>query len=410
MFFKEFALSHRLLQVYQKIKGISLRTKLIFFGSRRAKAFRQGRDYFTTQPIAGYIGWLGYENFGDEALYIAFKNLFPQFQILTYNNYPKQLNYNKIRQNIYPIELLFYRHFIKKNNFYNFVFLGGGTLINHEEFLEYLQIVLQNQDQIIVFGSGVSEPSFRAEHHPEVNYSQLMKDWISVLEKAVYVSVRGPKSARILEANGFQKAKVIGDPALSLCTPKPPNSSRTGLVAINLCSQRLMWGKQERVTEIIAQLAKYFLEKGWDVEFIPMQPVDLHLGLKIIQDFNLPKMSIWRNFQDIGKTINRIQTYDIMVGQRLHSVVIACGCGVPSIMLEYQPKCGDFMESIGMQQFSLRTDALELDKVISLIHDIDENYGEYCNQLLSICNSYRILQRQAAQEIINILHSGQFGD
>jgi polysaccharide pyruvyl transferase WcaK-like protein len=260
-----------------------------------------------------------------------------------------------------------------------------------------------NLRQKAVIGAGVSDPSFRVKHNPDVDYSQLMADCISVLQDAAYVGVRGPKSAKILEENGFPTAKVIGDPALSLCLPKSPNSPRTGIIAINLCNHGLIWGNQEQVNETIARLVQHLFEKGWDVEFIPMQLKDLQLGLKIIQDFNLHKVSIWREYRNIGKTINRIQNYDILVGQRLHSVVFACGCGVPSVMLEYQPKSRDFMESIGMQQFYIRTDVIDLDKVLSLIYDIEMNYVDYCNQLTSTCNHYRLLQRQAEQEVVNLV-------
>jgi hypothetical protein len=388
-------------EAYNLIKKRVLTISNIRFGSRDARAFRHWQDYFTRQPIAGYIGWLGYENLGDEAFYIVFKELFSQFQILLYNNYNNPL-YESL-QDFEPIEIIFYRKLIKQKSFYDFVFLGGGTLINRPIFLDRCQHALQNGKQLVVFGTGVSDPSFWAKHHLDSNYSNQMNHWISVLQDAAYVSVRGPKSAKILEANGFSKAKVIGDPALSICRPKPQNYPRKGVIAINLGSHGFIWGKQEQINQIIAKLAHHLLENGWEVEFIPMHPIDLDVGLKIIDNFNLPKVSVWRDFRDIDKTINQIQSYDILVGQRLHSAVIACGCGVPSIMLEYQPKCGEFMESIGMQQFSIRTDILDLDKVLELIHDIDVNYVDYCKQLLSIGNHYRLLQRQAAEEINNLI-------
>ena len=136
---------------------------------------------------------------------------------------------------------------------------------------------------------------------------------------------------------------------------------------------------------------------------VSLSAPELLLIDNIIHDFNLHKVSIWREYRNIGKTINRIQNYDILVGQRLHSVVFACGCGVPSVMLEYQPKSRDFMESIGMQQFSIRTDVIDVDKVLSLIYDIEMNYVDYCKQLTSTCNHYRLIQRQAAQEVVNLV-------
>jgi hypothetical protein len=56
-----------------------------------------------------------------------------------------------------------------------------------------------------------------------------------------------------------------------------------------------------------------------------------------------------------------------------------------------------------MQQFSIRTDVIDLDKVLSLIYDIEMNYVDYCKQLISTGNHYRLLQRQAAQEVVNLV-------
>jgi polysaccharide pyruvyl transferase WcaK-like protein len=380
--------------ISKSLKNLS-KSKLgeIYFGNRNAKAFEHLLDYFRIQPIAGYIGWLGYKNFGDEVIYEAFNKLFPQLKILLYTDYKR----------VDSIELILYRKFIKRQNFYNFVFLGGGTLINRQLYLDWFQHALERGHQGIVFGTGVCDPSFWSEQRPDINYTQMMADWVAVLQKVTYVSVRGPKSARILESHGISQPKVIGDPALSACTPRSPNSPKNRRLAINLGSHGFIWGSQEKINEVIAKLAKYFLRNGWQVEFIPMHPIDFQIGLDMIQRFDLHEVSIWKDFQNIDETINRIKTYDILVGQRLHSVVIACGCGVPAIALEYQPKCSDFMESIEMQKFSVKTDDLELDKLLSLMNDIDKNYTEHCEQLISKCKYYQVLQREAAQEITTLI-------
>ena len=305
--------------------------KEIIFGDRNAKSFKQLQNYFTLQPVAGYIGWLGHQNFGDEILYIAFKKLFPELQVLMYTDCQNLAPHRSID----PIELILYRNIIKRKKFYDFVFLGGGTLINRQLYLDWFNHALETGHQGIVFGTGVCEPSFWAEQCPDINYTQMMADWVAVLKKASYISVRGSRSAMILESHGISQPKVIGDPALSVCTPRTPNTPRNRRLAINLGSHGSIWGNQEKINEVIAQLVSYFLKKGWQVEFLPMHPIDFKIGLELMREFNLSEVSIWQNFQTIEKTINHIHNYDIVVGQRLHSVVIACGSGVPAIALSF---------------------------------------------------------------------------
>jgi polysaccharide pyruvyl transferase WcaK-like protein len=361
----------------------------IFVGSRNAKSFRRWQDYFTAQPIAGYIGWLGYANLGDEAMYLSFEKLFPEFQIILSND-------------VHPIELILYRYLVKRRSFYEFIFLGGGTLINARRYLDALQSARLRDNKLIVFGTGVRDPSFWAEHYPQVDYSQEMADWVSVLQKAAFLSVRGPQSASILEAYGLPKPRIIGDPALSICVPRSPDSSGSHTIALNLGCSGPMWGKQEVLNEVIGRLSQQLLESGWQVEFLPMHPTDLRLGQSIIRTFNLQKASVWQEFRDIGKTLDRIRTYDLVVGQRLHSAVLACGCGVPAISLEYRPKCGDFMESIAMQKFAIRTDVVDVDKILALMDEINTNYTKHCQRLIAACDHLRQLQRQATEEVISL--------
>ena len=358
------------------------------FGSRNARALGHWRDYLEPQPIAGYIGWLGHANLGDEAMYLSFKKLFPGYSVLTYDD-------------THAIELMLYRLLVKRRGFYDFVFLGGGTLINTSKYLRTIRRAESSGHRVVVFGTGVRDPSFWAKHRPHTDYDREMAEWVAALGNADYVSVRGPQSARILESYGLPKPRVIGDPALSICSPGPPRrrpgSSRT--VAINVGRHGPMYGSQETVNEVVARVARHLLDEGWQVEFLPMHPIDLRIGLDLVRRFDLRGVSVWREFRNIPKTLDRIRTYDLLVGQRLHAVVLACGCGVPSISLEYRPKCGDFMESIGMQRFSVRTDALEVDGVLALIRDIERDYAGHSARLISACDRYRLLQAQAAREI-----------
>jgi polysaccharide pyruvyl transferase WcaK-like protein len=137
-----------------------------------------------------------------------------------------------------------------------------------------------------------------------------------------------------------------------------------------------------------------------------MHGSDLQLGRELIRTFNLPQLSLWSEFQNIDKTLDRIGSYDLVIGQRLHSAVLACGLGVPAISLAYRPKCDDFMESIGRQNFALRTDQAGVDTILALMDDITANYAEHCQQTAAACDRLRQLQRQAVTQVLGLISVG----
>ena len=64
---------------------------------------------------------------------------------------------------------------------------------------------------------------------------------------------------------------------------------------------------------------------------------------------------------------------ELIVGQRLHALVLAAAAGVPGIMLEYQPKCRDFMESIECSERSFRTDHLSAGQLIEALDELSSS-------------------------------------
>jgi len=49
---------------------------------------------------------------------------------------------------------------------------------------------------------------------------------------------------------------------------------------------------------------------------------------------------------------------DVFVGEKLHSVILAMCAHTPGVMLEYRPKCRDFMMSMGLGELNIKTDEI----------------------------------------------------
>jgi hypothetical protein len=115
---------------------------------------------------AYYIGVPGIRNLGDEAVWLAAKELFNPLTI-TYD-------YGEVRRPKWLRGLLSRRR-------YGCGLLGGGTLIGHHSPVERFSRLIDVSGHGIVFGTGVAPPE-------EPNSLWLM-EWKQALEQCEYVGV-----------------------------------------------------------------------------------------------------------------------------------------------------------------------------------------------------------------------------
>ncbi len=76
---------------------------------------------------------------------------------------------------------------------------------------------------------------------------------------------------------------------------------------------------------------------------------------------------------------------------------------IPSIMLEYRPKCLDYMESINMENYSIRTDRVTAPLLIERLHELIKNYDSIVRTLDERILFYKDLQKEKANYILQKL-------
>jgi len=302
----------------------------------------------------GYIGWLGHGNLGDEAMYKATQMAFNRNDILLYKYH------NKMQ----------YLENIMKKRIYKFVMLGGGTLINTRGSGGQLRLAQNLNYPTAVFGSGVRNPEFWDRIPGESN---LLGEWITILKQCESVGIRGPISQSILEQNGFHKAEVIGDPVLFLARPNIEEKAMNKKLGLNIgTSYGRIWGKEEEVLDFIVKFAHIMIDKAWEITFVPVWDQDLPYIEEAVRRIN-KHINIFLKYKSLEDTLRFIESCDIFIGEKLHSVALACCTYTPSIMLEYRPKCRDFMASLDLQKYNIRTDCLDNEHIITLCSELYEN-------------------------------------
>lgn len=334
----------------------------------------------------GYIGWLGHENLGDEVIYGAFKLLFNKHKVLPFEYSNKLESFEKIRG----------------RGVFNAVCLGGGTLIHPYggETIKAFRIALVKYKMSFIFGTGVEDPSFRDRSY---NKSNSFKEWVECLNKAYYIGVRGPLSKKILNENGFNNVEVVGDLAISNSSERIKAKKKAKILGLNFgVTDNKIWGDGESVLNFIVKFAKIMINKGWQLKIISANKRDESHVKEAIKRIG-KQISVYSEYSSMEGAMGFFEDCDIFVGERLHSVILAMCAYTPSIMLEYNPKCLDFMASMELEEFSMRTDSLSLDKVIYCIDKIQDNIEFYQGKIFDKMCYYKRLQTHKANQISEII-------
>ncbi len=155
------------------------------------------------------MGWVGKDNLGDEAMLDATRDLLPWGEI-------------DVRGEAKDLLLL-----------------GGGTLINRNQYLKWLTERDSPRIERAVYGTGVASPGFWG-------LTEDPSEWLRWLGTCAYVGVRGPRSAETLQGWGYKgEFEVCGDPALALEPITLKDISGSVLVAPAWTNGEL-WGESDQ--------------------------------------------------------------------------------------------------------------------------------------------------------------------
>jgi len=94
----------------------------------------------------------------------------------------------------------------------------------------------------------------------------------------------------------------------------------------------------------------------------------------------------------------------VFIGLKLHSVILATCAFVPSIMLEYQPKCLDYMLSINQRENCYRTDKLYAHKITESLMELSNKRDYYSVKLRKSINELKGKQNMYAEEIKQLIN------
>ena len=301
-----------------------------------------------------YVGWVGHNNMGDEGIYEVNKNIFEPYQLVPY----------------------------KKEHCSKISLLGGGTL-----FPGLISDVMPNRYNY-VYSVGVRDPSFWGDFHP-----------VMIVYKKRFnfrcIGARDSASKKLLAAWGIDSI-VVGDPCL-LLEPLQYGNRKDTKIAINVGSDGFVWGwNEEKVFIEIAKVCRLLRRKGYRPVLIPFCKKDLS-NIKMIS--RVTKTEIFSGWTDIQAVLNFVASCHMLIGERLHSLVFSAATYTPFISIEYRPKCRAFAETVGFEDYNIKTDTLVAERVMGMVKNLSDNWAEMEKHLMENVKIYRKKLRTFANYI-----------
>tara|TARA_R100000306_G_C4380697_1_gene144156 strand:+ start:3632 stop:4753 length:1122 start_codon:yes stop_codon:yes gene_type:complete len=349
--------------------------------------------FFSRKKRAIYIGCTGQGNLGDEAILKAISLM------LNKDFFLYKISYTK------PSSGKYLRKLFVKNP--DYIILGGGTIIRKKANESYLKIVNTSikswpNAKLVTLGPGVSEPSF-AEY---IGFPLDVEGWKTLLNKNSFISVRGVCSKRLLDRWQLnKKVNILHDPAIWFTREKFNLKTKQKRIGLNFADigNRIYGKNQDLIKSFALNLVSKLQNYGWTIFLYPTTKSDMDFMLNNIGLKNIQGLRKYNNYKNINHSLEFLQSLDVFVGQRLHSVIFSATVSTPFFALEYEPKTKDFIETIDMLGYSEQVDRLVVETIVSKIEKMYSNIDAEQSKLNSKMLMAKCEQKICLNKFLNTL-------
>ena len=330
-----------------------------------------------------YLGFAGRDNLGDDAIRAALKERMTGIELVDV-----PVGYRALVTDGY-------RHWRRARHAP--LVLGGGTVLGRTLWRRHVAVTqrLFHPAAWEMIGAGVEDPDFVGDR----SYTswQEIATWTRILPRFRRVTVRGPRSAEILGAQGIE-ASVVGDPALLLQRPALPEAGRQLDLLVNAtCGEDQWGGTGTDWTSAVAEALIPLINAGLSVEFVSMEPTDDAWNTRLAREMGV--RPVVHHPARVEEFFNLAGGARVVLGTRLHCNILAAACGTPNVALEYRPKCRDFMASVDMEDFCHRVDRIDPSLLRADIEHLLSGWHAVSGKLISAVGE---LSRRLRRELSDV--------
>ncbi|MBE9068664.1 polysaccharide pyruvyl transferase family protein [Leptolyngbya cf. ectocarpi LEGE 11479] len=387
-------------------------------------------------------GFYGHHNLGDEAMLAGMLCLLKRClgehyldQITVYSNdpedtvmrhsvaalpnqFPRRRRERWVKWATHTLALWQHQYFI----------LGGGDLLRDSPerdvaltWLQPLQRAMALGCRTIVLGISVGE----------VWKPHTRTAIVNTLNRVDLIVVRDQQSQLQLQQMGVTgTVYIMGDLALQLIPKRSTISLAAPAVAaphvgISIRSLTGRLAELDHAAENsfyreMARIIDYLIEiKGATVSLLPFQaytpsyiaqhrPADNDeeaIAAVLEHSSYSQQIVVHKAFASVKQAIDTLQAFDLMIGTRLHSLILAAGLGIPLLAAAYDRKVSGFMTEIDQQDNSVWVQQFTLEQVKSRLDSLLDHRLESQQQLVSAVDRYCQQSIPVADRLCKLLNS-----
>ncbi|WP_214484920.1 polysaccharide pyruvyl transferase family protein [Bacillus sp. SM2101] len=335
-----------------------------------------------------YIGWLGYNNLGDELLWELFKE---NFKKVTLDKEWELTGTIGTSSKEYDIET------------FDLIVLGGGSIINSDN-ITFLHEATQKGKKVIIWGTGIDWIQFDhiqlLENEKSINIESyfsknIQNKLIEIIDQAEYVGVRGQLTYEIIKQMGGNEKKmmVCGDPGFYLSEIYYLDEEYK--VFIPFKTKKIIgvnWGtsfnniyglNEEKVEDSLIKAIKSLIVKGYKIYLYSIWDQDIPALNSLYNKINDQE----NVFLDIKihhqhYLINLISNFYFTINFKLHANIISIAANTPPIALAYRFKVFDFANSIDFNDFIISTNSINIEtRILKLEYLINQQRNKIVENL-----------------------------
>lgn len=355
-------------------------------------------------------GYYGFKNNGDDALLSAIienlRGYMPEIKICVLSLHPKETRHTfgvkaVNRFNVFQI--------FRQMKGAHLLISGGGSLIQDgtstHSLLYYLWIIQMAERRGLknmLYANGIG-PVIRPRNRARAK---------KALEMVDLITLRDPSSKQELKSLDVNRNDVIltADPAFSI-VPANEEEMRTVMQRFGIPLDTPLaaiavrnWKTHSPNFEVdIAKAADYLRDTlSLTPVFLNMQyPSDLRISKSIASKMTHPPIIVEQPLVDT-QMLGLISNMDLIIGERLHTLIYAAAVGVPFVGIVYDPKVEGFMRYLGQDKY-IPVDKLNFEILRKKIDQCVHTKENQKQQLLAKVEQMRGLSLYNAQLAVNLI-------
>ncbi|WP_054739447.1 polysaccharide pyruvyl transferase CsaB [Cellulosilyticum ruminicola] len=346
----------------------------------------------TTKQIV-LSGYYGFDNIGDEAVLFSILSLLkkeiPNTKIVVLSNNPEKTKITYGVESVNRWDIKTVAKVIKQSDI---LISGGGSLLQDVTssktipyYLAIVKIAQFYKKKVVFYSQGIGP----------VNKSfskTLMK---MIINKVDGIYVREPGSKALLQEIGIKKpVEVSIDPVIGINLGREVKETKGAVQKPAVGIYLRPWQNEvhdENLLESMKEGLGELIAKGYKLYFIPMhynqdREISKKLQDKLVQS-GLGKASdieVVDKMLSIEEVLDYTASFDMIIGMRLHSLIMAAAEKVPMMALSYDPKVTGFMKEIEQADYCIDSDKVTAAMFREKLEKLIDNKAQQKEELIKV--------------------------